>query len=234
MITYIAAPFGNYIKTPFTVNVRGSYTLHKRKGLLLQLLKTLRYKNGSWYNALGLRNPGIDHGLKKYRKYKYELLSIAAIQDNDWIQLNDIIPEYVDLELNLSCPNITHFSNYTKDIEKFLNNYRDVVVKISPQSTQDDIHHLANLGFTSFHCSNTLPTQNGGRSGAALIPYTKKLIAMITQCNIPNVKIIAGGGIFDIHTVKYYLDHGATDISLGTVCFHPIKLIKLLKSINEL
>lgn len=234
MITYIAAPFGNYLHTPYTVSVRGSYTLDKRKGLLLQLLKTLRYKDGSWYNALGLRNPGIYHGLKKYQKHKYELLSIAAVDQDDWYKLSTIIPPYVDLELNLSCPNIAHFENYTKDIDKFINNYRDVVVKVGPLSTAKDIEHLANIGFTKFHCSNTLPTEKGGQSGQILQPYTTKLIDIIRSLNISDVQIIAGGGIFDIHAVKDYIGQGATDISLGTVCFHPLKFIKLLKDINEL
>ena len=41
--TYIAAPFGNYIHTNNTKSVRGSFTLYKRKGLIKQILKTLRF-----------------------------------------------------------------------------------------------------------------------------------------------------------------------------------------------
>ena len=64
MTFYIAAPFGNYIKTKNTRSVIGSFTLERRTGLFKQIVKTLRYKNGTWYNALGLRNPGIKFGLK--------------------------------------------------------------------------------------------------------------------------------------------------------------------------
>ena len=48
---YIAAPFGNYLFTRKTRSVLGTYTLEKRPGLIKQLIKTLRYKNGAWYNS---------------------------------------------------------------------------------------------------------------------------------------------------------------------------------------
>ena len=62
---FIAAPFGNYITHKNAINVRGSFTILRRPGLIKQLFRTLRYdfsKKG-WKNELGLRNPGIKHGL---------------------------------------------------------------------------------------------------------------------------------------------------------------------------
>ena len=40
---FIAAPFGNYIKHKNAISIRGSFTPKYRKGLLKQILKTLRY-----------------------------------------------------------------------------------------------------------------------------------------------------------------------------------------------
>ena len=81
MTVYIAAPFGNYIKTKNTRSVVGSFTLERRTGLLRQIATTLRYRDGAWYNALGLRNPGIEFGLKHYYRSKNDILSLAAIAE---------------------------------------------------------------------------------------------------------------------------------------------------------
>ena len=89
---YIAAPFGNYLFTRKTRSVLGTYTLKQRDGLLKQIVKSLRYKNGAWYNSLGLRNPGIDFGIRRYNQKRGDILSIAAIEEGDWELLNQRIP----------------------------------------------------------------------------------------------------------------------------------------------
>ena len=81
---YIAAPFGNYLFTRKTRSVLGTYTLEKRPGLIKQLIKTLRYKNGAWYNSLGLKNPGIDFGIRRYNKKRGQPM-----------KENKIIQEYI-------------------------------------------------------------------------------------------------------------------------------------------
>jgi len=88
---YIAAPFGNYIFTKNTISVIGTFTHKRRKGLILQILKTLRYdfQEKAWYNALGLRNPGIVEGLRRYKEN--QVLSIAAVDPQDYDHLNAIM-----------------------------------------------------------------------------------------------------------------------------------------------
>ena len=70
MNVFISPPFGTYLNLPNTNSIRGSFTLEPRKGLILQILKTLRYSNihNGWINKIGLRNPGIDYALQKYGK----------------------------------------------------------------------------------------------------------------------------------------------------------------------
>ena len=46
------------------------------------------------------------------------------------------------------------------------------------------------------------------------------------------VTIIAGGGIQHIGHVAEYINAGANHISLGTICFNPIKLWKLLGALK--
>ena len=109
---YIAAPFGNYLKIKNTRSVIGSFTLKKRKGLLKQIAKTLRYKDGNWYNSLGLRNPGIHFGLKYYYRSKSDIISLAAIEPR-LIELNKIVSQ-CRFRNKHYCPNIKHFEDYTR------------------------------------------------------------------------------------------------------------------------
>ena len=233
MTFYIAAPFGNYIKTKNTRSVIGSFTLERRPGLFKQIAKTLRYKNGTWYNALGLRNPGIKFGLQYYYRSTKDIISLAAIQPDDWLKLSELVPDDVDLEVNISCPNIEHFSDYTKGIENFLSKKRKVIAKLAPGTEIATVGALLDLGFTSFHCCNTLPTEHGGMSGRKLRPHVINLCTVIKSL-APDAEIIAGGGIYERHDLIHYKNFGATSYSLGTVCFHPIKFYKLIKDIRGL
>ena len=59
---FISPPFGNYINLPNTKAIKGSFTLKPRSGLIVQIIKTLRYdfNNKGWVNKIGLRNKGIN------------------------------------------------------------------------------------------------------------------------------------------------------------------------------
>ena len=99
---FIAAPFGNYIRRSGITSVMGTFTLNQRSGLILSLIRTLRYsfRDKAWYNALGLKNPGIQAGLRKWNNdSRNRVISIAAIENTDWMHLRDIIPSHVPLSL---------------------------------------------------------------------------------------------------------------------------------------
>ena len=64
-------------------------------------------------------------------------------------------------------------------------------------------------------------------SGRELIPYTEKFIKYIKKY-YPSIEIIAGGGIQSEKDIENYLNLGADHISLGTICFNPLNLGKLL------
>lgn len=226
---YVAAPFGNYIHRRRTTPVIGTFTLKRRTGLISQLIKTLRYsfRDKCWYNRLGLRNPGIRKGLQRYDDlaYKSPVLSIAAIEPEDWSLLYSIIPLHVRLELNISCPNIDHMENYTKGIEQFVNH--NPIIKLSPHMQLKHIHDFYDMGFRKFHSCNTFLTNKGARSGEYLRPYAMKQIRYIKTIDKNNF-CIAGGGIQNMVDVYEYSASGADAFSLGTVCFNLYKLNKLL------
>ena len=120
----------------------------------------------------------------------------------------------------------------------FANNSSDkrewCIAKLSPLTTPEELRYIIEgLGFTQLHFSNTLPFGDaGGISGPVLKEFTVELIEMCRSEWGDDVEIIAGGGVRDLGAVMAYLAAGANHISIGSVCFNPFKLRKLLKTIE--
>ena len=232
MNIYIAAPFGNYIK-PAQANVIpviGTFTVEPRKGLLWKLLTTLRYDTADkcWYNALGLKNPGLARGITKHKAP--EVLSVAAIKPEDYDRINAQVPLTIPIELNISCPNINHFKDYLAGIAQF--QPRNPILKLSPHMDREVLDYLIDSGFTTFHASNTFKTDKGARSGKFLKPYTIATIEYLRSQLGTEGSLIAGGGITHLTDIMDYTRAGADAFSLGTVCFNPYRLHKLLSALD--
>ena len=228
---FISAPFGNYIKPEGCIPVTGTFTLEPRGNRFWAVLKTLRYNTAQqgWVNRLGLPNPGIREGLKK----ESTVISIAEIEKGDFQRLNVLIPENQSIELNLSCPNLNKKLSW-ESAKCFDSEKREwCIAKLSPLTTPEELKFVVEfLGFTQLHFSNTLPTLQGGLSGPILRGYTTELIELARSEYGNSVEIIAGGGVSDFGSVTNYLSNGADHVSIGSVCFNPFKLRKLLKSLE--
>lgn len=222
---FIGPPFGNYISLPGCKSVKGSYTLEKRQGLLKQIINTLYYDFTlkGWVNKIGLRNKGIDYGIKNYN-HKTDIISIAILKEDDIEKFKKKLPENTNIEINISCPNINKQLINT-NLQGFLNDKREwCIIKCSPHIKQQQLDNYYNMGFKQFHFCNTIPVKNGGLSGKTLIPYTQELSKnMKTKYN--DVTIITGGGIQSWEDLKNYKygDHHA----ISTVFFNPIKFVML-------
>ena len=233
---FISAPFGNYIKSSLTIPVTGTFTRNPRGNRLWSVLKTLRYDRrlGGWVNKLGLPNPGLRAGLERH--IRGEVLSIAETKRGDFQKMNNIIPLNQSLEINFSCPNLGKklpldgAGIFTK-----VKSREWCIAKLSPLTDGDELEFvIEHLGFKQIHLSNTLPLPNnrGGLSGATLKPYTLELIDLVREQWGDSIEIIAGGGVSDFGGVMDYLKAGANHVSLGSVCFNPFKLRKLIKSLT--
>jgi len=233
---FISAPFGNYINSEQTISVHGTFTRNPRGNRLWSVLKTLRYDRrlGGWVNKLGLPNPGLRAGLERH--IRGEVLSIAETKRGDFQKMNHTIPLNQSLEINFSCPNLKKrlpldgASIFTK-----VKSREWCIAKLSPLTDGDELEFvIEHLGFKQIHFSNTLPLPNnrGGLSGATLKPYTLELIDLVRERWGDSVTVIAGGGVQDFSGVMDYLLAGANHVSLGSVCFNPFKLRKLLKSLT--
>lgn len=228
MYLFLSPPFGNYINLPYTTSIKGSFTLEKREGLFIQILKTLRYsyKNKGWINKIGLRNNGIQWAVNKYNNnsifnfYKNSIISIAIMKEEEIDKFLKIIPDKMNLELNISCPN-TENKLIHKKLHKFLNKKRKwCSIKLSPTTNIELIDQFYNEGFRKFHCSNTFKTPRGGLSGVTLIPYTINLTKQI-KAKYPDCEVICGGGIRNYDTLLEYKKNGANHFSISTLFFNP-------------
>lgn len=233
---FISPPFSNYqsiLSSIYNIPensifIKGSYTLEPRNGLWMQVIKTLRYSftAGGWVNKIGLRNPGIDEAIKqnymnlsKTERTKV-ITSIAILNTNEIKQFEKKIPYDMNLEINISCPNVNQ-NLVSSGISHFINSNRKwCIIKLSPICSLGMIDTLYQQGFRQFHCSNTLPIANGGLSGPSLIPYTTNLVSYIST-KYPDCKIIAGGGIRTTEDIEYYKKIGAHHFSVSTLFFNP-------------
>ena len=231
---FISAPFGNYLRFKNTRSVTGTWTVKPRPGRLGQIIKTLRYTKQGWRNKLGLRNPGLKAGMWK-TNYD-DLLSVAAIEQQDWMHILESISPARNIELNVSCPNLdshddtTAWQGFERFPQKMLGDY--CIVKIPPTSSEALIDKLVDMGYKQIHASNTLPTDKGGLSGKVLEPYTLKITDYIKN-KYPEVEVVAGGGITSTKDALTYLNAGADHISLGSVCFTPWKIRKIINDIQK-
>ncbi len=222
---FISPPFGNYLTLPNTISIKGSFTINERPGLLLQIIKTLRYSlfYEGWINKIGLRNKGIIN-INTFNSDS--VYSIAIMDSQDIQKFNDKIPENTSIEINISCPNVTNKLMYN-NIDELLNNKREwCIVKLSPTVTEETIDSLYDMGFRQFHCCNTFPTKKGGVSGKYLKQYVTKHIKYIKN-TYKDTEVIAGGGIISVNDIEYYKSVGADHFSVSTVLFNPFLFSKL-------
>jgi dihydroorotate dehydrogenase len=232
---FINPPFGNYVGAPGCIRVMGSFTLERRRGLLVQIAKTLRPIPGGWVNKIGLRNKGLRNVPFKHDRF----YSVVGLEERDWEEILQILSneewscgdpsKYLKVEVNLGCPNV-HEYGIPKDVLKQYCNWHVVSAKLPATDTVDKVAELAvEAGVRYLHCSNTLPTDRGGESGTRLREWNLPVVERLAK-RYPGIPIIAGGGIYGPQDVKDYANAGAAHFGLSTVWFTPWRLPAILRS----
>lgn len=216
-------------------------------------------------NSIGLENPGL--GL--FIREKLPLLDkigvpiIVSISSEDAPQefvvlarRLDKIKEVAAIELNISCPNLSHSKLISQDARltyEVVNRVRRVtqktlITKLSPNVS--DITEIAKAaqaaGTDAVSLINTITgmsidvktrqpkiaTITGGLSGPAIRPVALRMVWEVYQkINIP---VIGMGGITDTHSALEFFIAGATAISVGTANFiNPNVTIEIIEGIKE-
>ena len=208
---YISPPFGNYISLQNTTSIKGTFTYHRRRGLVYHTLRSLRPVRGGWKNQIGFRNKGI-HAVDFTELT--DVYSICGLNEYEWTAMLFHIPKYTQLELNLSCPNVPTISISDEAMQAYCKKFPDLIAKVRYDIPNSEVDKLVDMGVKTIHCSNTIPTDKGGISGRQL-----------KELNLPNIerisnrtpRVIAGGGIYDPKDIEQYRDAGAKDFSLSTI-----------------
>ena len=220
----LSPPVSNLIKIPGTSRIVGSYTFESRPGLWRNLTK-LRKAPGGWYNRVGLRNPGI----KKFNKSG--IVSLAGFCVSDFEAMLYYLAEFdcvETVEFNISCPN-ADVVFVTPELVELANRLFGVppIIKVPHALPLIDLIELADLGNCVLHISNTKSTPKGALSGRQLIDNNLDSIYHLKRFR-PRTKVIAGGGIYNLDTLKLYASVGADHFSLSTVLFNPYATYKII------
>ena len=228
----LSPPFSNIYRNKLCSNIIGTYTSKKRSGLH-RVITTLRPTKGGWYNQVGLRNPGIKNLHKKYQENDIVSVYFENIKDWDIIftSLQDLNVD--SIELNISCPNHIESGINQTIINEAVNNFKTVSVKIPHGVNFKFVNKFYNSGISLFHISNASKTPYGGLSGKSLVYNNTRLIKQIKRNLSDNVKVIGGGGIYNVEIAEMYLTAGADYLSLSTALLNPFKLQRLINDINE-
>ena len=126
-----------------------------------------------------------------------------------------MLPQNAKIELNVGCPNVGTYSIRRADIRLFTSNYKNLIVKVSPNVTREFLDDCQQLGVKTIHLSNTIPTSRGGISGSQLKELCLPLVE--TVATTYNMEIIAGGGIYSKQDVIDYANAGAKHFSVSTM-----------------
>ncbi len=195
----------------------------------------------SMVNAMGLPNPGAEAAartLSRVPRTSPRFVSIADEDARDVVRTHELLEPHVDgVELNASCPNVSwgrdrdneaHLLRLLRELGS--RRAKPLFVKLPPFRTaveREVVLTLAGIaveaGADGLVCSNTLPvadrhlaTGRGGLSGAAMLPWTVRIVEQVTRATGGAIPIIACGGIAEPGHALACLRAGATAIQVYT------------------
>lgn len=214
-------------------------------------------------NAIGLQNPGLDHVLEHELKYLEQfdvplIANVAGTTIEDYVEVAKRISKAKNvhaLELNISCPNVKaggiQFGtnpemayNLTKAVYEV--SEVPVYVKLSPNVTSivDMAMAVKDVcdGLTMINTLVGMRLDNngqpiisnitGGLSGPAIKPVALNMVYQVKKA-LPDMPVIAMGGVTDVQDVIDYISVGADAVAVGTANFtDPMTCPKLIDELE--
>lgn len=236
--------------------VSGSYTKEARSGnsgerlfypdTLEELLK-LSYG----LNSFGVKNDGVTDAVSAFDKSTFDqplVMSVAGFSVEDYVQCVGVVSnsETVSaIELNLSCPNLTHGTIASFDLalleELFTalspHNKKPLWIKLSPYSDPNQLAAVASLinkyadimravvtcnTFPNSYAGDDVVTPNqglAGLSGPALKPIALGQVRQLRQQLDGDIAVIGVGGIISGDDVLDFIEAGAAAVQLTSLPF---------------
>ena len=202
-------------------------------------------------NAIGLDNDGIDHFRHHHMPYLRTvgtavIANIAGEDEDQFVAMSEAIgtePGLSAIELNVSCPNVSHGLDLGIDpvaVERLIRRIRKVcplpiIAKLTPNVT--DIVMIARAardgGADGVSLINTcrglvvnwrtrrpvLANDVGGLSGPAIKPLAIRMVWEVARA-LPDLPIIGVGGIANVDDALEFLVAGAKAVQVGTATFY--------------
>ena len=217
-------------------------------------------------NAVGLQNPGVDHylvdDLPKLKKIGATVIAnVAGHCDEDYCE---VVAKLADcdadmLEINVSCPNVTHggMSVGTDPValSKLMDKLRPMtdkpmIVKLTPNVTNitDPARAAVEHGADALSMINTLlgmrlniktgepiiANRTGGVSGPAVLPVGIAAVYRVRTA-LPGVPIIGIGGIDTGEKALEYLYAGANAVEVGAAALiDPVAPLRVARELDDL
>ena len=201
-------------------------------------------------NAIGLDNDGIDHFVEYHLPYLRTvgtpvIANIAGEDEAQFVEMAATLgrqPGVAAVELNISCPNVSHGLDLGIDplvVRRLIRGVRDacplpIIAKLTPNVT--DIVTLARAslegGADAVSLVNTfrgmavdwrrrrpiLANDIGGLSGPAIKPLALRMVWEVSRA-LPTLPIIGIGGITSADDALEFLVAGASAVQVGTATF---------------
>ncbi len=227
-------------------------------------------------NRMGINNKGVKNAIKHLKTHKPKIIVGGNISKNtscsnetaaldyekSFTQLYDFVDYFV---LNISCPNVkglvklqdinilSEIIDRLTAIRKFNDEYRPILIKVSPDLTFDQLDEIIELilisGIDGIVATNTTTSReslktskdilkkigDGGLSGEPLFNKTLEIVKYIHRKSGGMFPIIAVGGITTVERAKEMLDAGASLIQIytGFIYNGPGFVKKILKHLSN-
>ena len=200
-------------------------------------------------NAIGLANPGLDAFLSEYLPMLTEagcplVVNVAGEDVADYVYLAEAVSQQAGVsavELNISCPNVSHGLNFgtsPDDTRELVRRVKEVcrvpvIAKLSPNVTSiadvavaaeeggadalSLINTLVGMAIEARKRRPILGNVTGGLSGPAVKPVALAAVWRVTRA--VKIPVIGIGGIMKVEDVVEFLLAGATAVQIGTANF---------------
>lgn len=201
-------------------------------------------------NAIGLDNDGLDHFIREHLPYLRTvgtsvIVNIAGENEDQFVEMAEIVgaePGLAAIELNLSCPNVSHGLDLGIDpkvIERLVARVRracplPVIAKLTPNVTSvvaiaqgaaaggadavSLINTIVGMAIDWRRRRPILAGDVGGLSGPAIKPIALRMTWEVARA-LPDLPLIAIGGISSADDALEFLVAGARAVQIGTATF---------------
>ena len=244
----------------FDVAVTKTVTRYPRQGRYVwyKPWNSIRFIEDGIANSVKLTNPGIEWWCRKIGPKIDDLeippvVSIFSDSDNvnEIKEMATMLDQFdlVGIELNESCPSADgcHLRNAKKVIADcqtlFENSRHPIILKLSAiHSIEKIIPNLEGIieaiainsvswSIAFPNCETPFPhLEECGVSGKAAQPINWQFVGRIVE--ITNIPVI-GPSVWEFSDIKKLEKLGAKAFSFGSIFFHPLRLRKILKSIEK-